>query len=400
MRGSVVKRGDGYSVVVDLDRDPVTGKRRQKWHSGFRTKRVAERALSEIVASVHAGHYLEPTKQTLTDFVTDWLTAIEPTIRPSTHHSYGRNLRLHVLPHLGSVQLRRVDAGMLNALYAALLADGKLTNANGGAGGLSPRSVRYVHTIIHRAFRDAVRWGRIGRNPADAADPPRASAVVRPTMTTWTADQVRAFLDHTADHRLHAAFVLLATTGMRRGEALGLRWSDVDLTAGRVSISQTVIMVHHDIRIGAPKTARGRRTVALDPGTVTALREHRHRQLAERLLMGAGFTDHGLVFCRPDGGPLHPERFSRMFSRELAKIGLPAIRLHDLRHTWATLALSAGEHPKVVQERLGHANVSITLDVYSHVSEGLHGDAASRVASIIFGSVSSALANRGGGVDE
>jgi len=270
---------------------------------------------------------------------------------------------------------------MLNAMYAALLADGKRTTANGGSGGLSPRSVRYIHTIVHRAFRDAVRWARIVRNPADAADPPRASAVVRPTMTTWTADQVRAFIDHTKEHRLHAAYVLLATTGMRRGEALGLRWSDLDLTAGRASISQTVIMVHHDIRIGAPKTARGRRTVALDPGTVTALREHRQRQLAERLLMGVGFTDHGLVFCRPDGGPLHPERFSRTFSRESAHAGLPAIRLHDLRHTWATLALSAGEHPKIVQERLGHANVSITLDVYSHVSEGLHSDAASRIAS-------------------
>jgi integrase len=174
-------------------------------------------------------------------------------------------------------------------------------------------------------------------------------------MTTWTADQVRAFLDHTAEHRLHAAFVLLATTGMRRGECLSLRWSDVDMNAGRVSISQTVIMVHHDVQVGARKTARERRTVALDPETVAALREHRKRQAAERLLMGAGFTDHGLVFCRPDGGPLHPERFSRTFSRETAKIGLPAIRLHDLRHTWATLALSAGEHPKVVQERLGHA---------------------------------------------
>lgn len=400
MRGSVVRRGDGYSIVVELDRDPITGKRRQKWHSGYRTKRDAERALSEIVASVHAGAYVEPTKQTLTEFVTDWLAAIEPTIRPSTHHSYARNLRLHVLPHLGSVQLRRVDAGMLNALYAALLADGKLTTANGGSGGLSPRSVRYIHTIVHRAFRDAVRWGRIARNPADAADPPRASAVVRPTMSTWTADQVRAFLEHTAEHRLYAAYLLLATTGMRRGEALGLRWSDLDLAAGRASISQTVIMVHHDIQIGAPKTARGRRTVALDPGTVLALREHRQRQLAERLLMGAGFADHGLVFCRPDGGPLHPERFSRTFSRESAHAGLPAIRLHDLRHTWATLALSAGEHPKIVQERLGHANVSITLDVYSHVSEGLHGDAASRIASLILGPVSTSLANTSGRNDE
>lgn len=393
MRGSVVKRGDGYSIVVELERDPITGKRRQKWHSGYRTKKDAERALSETVTALHAGTYIEPTKQTLADFVKQWLVAIEPTIRPSTHYSYDRNVRLHVLPHLGSVQLRRIDAGMLNGLYAELLADGKQSN---GGGGLSPRSVRYIHTIVHRAFRDAVRWGRIARNPADAADPPRSAASVRPTMKTWTAEQLRAFLDHTADHRLHAAFVLLATTGMRRGECLGQRWSDVDLQAGRVSITQTVIAVNHDVRMGSPKTARARRTVVIDPGTVVALREHRQRQLAERLLMGAGFTDHGLVFCRPDGAPLHPERFSRTFTIEAARAGLPAIRLHDLRHTWATLALTAGEHPKIVQERLGHANVSITLDVYSHVSEGLHADAASRVAGIIFG-VSTSLANRRGG---
>lgn len=142
------------------------------------------------------------------------------------------------------------------------------------------------------------------------------------------------------------------------------------------------------LRMRNPKTARGRRTVALDPKTVAALREHRQNQLAERLLMGAGFTDHDLVFCRPDGSPLHPERFSRTFAIEAARAGLPLIRCHDLRHTWATLALSAGEHPKVVQERLGHANVSITLDVYSHVTEGLHGEAASRVAGIIFGAPS------------
>jgi hypothetical protein len=117
MRGSVVKRGSGYSVVVELDRDPVTNKRRQKWHSGYRTKREAERALSEIVASVHSGNYIEPTKQTLSEFPKEWLIAVEPTIRPSTYYSYDRNLRLHVLPRLGSVELRRVDAGMLNALY-------------------------------------------------------------------------------------------------------------------------------------------------------------------------------------------------------------------------------------------------------------------------------------------
>jgi integrase len=218
MRGSVVKRGAGYSVVVELDRDPVTGKRRQKWHSGYPTKRAAERALAEMVTSVHQGTYVEPSKQTLGEHLGGWLAAIEPTVRAATHYSYARNLRLHVVPRLGSVQLRRVDGGMLNALYAALLAEGKRSN---GGGGLSPRSVAYVHTILHRAFRDAVRWGRLTRNPADAADPPKASATTPAAMSTWSAEQVRAFLDHMAGHRLYAAFVLLATTGMRRGEALG-----------------------------------------------------------------------------------------------------------------------------------------------------------------------------------
>ena len=262
---------------------------------------------------------------------------------------------------------------MLYGLYAALLADGKRSHVGGG---LAPRTVRYVHTILHRAFRDAVRWGRLARNPTDAADPPRASASARPAMTTWTAGELRAFLDHLHGHRLPAAFVLLATSGARRGEVLGLRWSDLNHDAGRPSIVQTVVAVNHQVQIGSPKTAKGRRTVALDPGTVAALREHRKRQLAERLLMGAGFTDRGLVFCRPDGGPLHPERFSRMFDREIAKTELPRIRLHDLRHSWASLALSAGVHPKVVQERLGHASISITLDVYSHVTPELRREAA------------------------
>jgi integrase len=258
MRGSVVKRGDRYSVVVELDRDPITGKRRQRWTSGYRTKREAERALSEIVASVHAGSYLEPTKQTLAEFATDWLAAIEPTLRPATHYSYGRNLRLHVLPRLGSVQLRRIDAGMLNTLYAALLSEGRRDYAGGG---LSPRTVRYIHTIAHRAFKDAVRWGRLARNPADAADPPKAAEAGRPESITWTADQLRTFLEATRPSRHWTAYLLLATSGMRRGEVLGLRWRDLDLDGGRASIRQTVIAVRHTPMLGTPKTAKGRRTI-------------------------------------------------------------------------------------------------------------------------------------------
>lgn len=396
MRGSVVKRGTGYSVVVELERDPVTGKRRQKWHSGYPTKRAAERALADLVAALHGGTYIEPTKQTLGAYLDEWLAAIEPTVRPATHYSYARNLRLHVRPRLEAVQLRRVDGGTLNALYAALLVDGKRT---GDGGGLSPRTVRYVHTILHRAFRDSVRWGRLARNPADAADPPKGSASSAPTMRTWSAEQLRAFLAATSGHRLFAAFHLLATTGMRRGEALGLRWADLGLDVGRASIVQTVIAINHQVSISSPKTAAGRRTLALDAGTVAALREHRQRHVAERLLMGSGFTDHGLAFCRPDGGPLHPERFSRTFVEQAKRAGLPPIRLHDLRHTWATLALTAGVHPRVAQERLGHATIGITLGTYSHVTAGHHAQAADLVAGIISG-VSTPLAAAAGETDD
>ncbi len=382
MRGSVIRRGTKYSVVLDLGRDPQTNRRRQRWHAGYRTKKEASAALADLIGSVNHGAYVERSRQTVAAFAEEWLAAIAPTVRPSTHYSYDRNVRLHVLAYLGSMPLAAVDAGSLNGLYARLLASGRRDTEGGG---LSPRSVRYVHTISHRMFKDAVRWGRLVRNPADAADPPRTVAAGGPGMTTWTAAELRGFLDGVRGDRLAAAYLLLATTGMRRGEALGLRWVDVDLDAGRAAIRQTVIAVAHQPVFGTPKTAKGRRTVALDAVTVAALREHRQRQLAERLLIGAGWTDHGLVFARVDGGPLHPERFSRTFARQVARLGLPAIRLHDLRHGWATMALAAGVHPKVVQERLGHSGIGITLDIYSHVAAGLHSDAAEQVAGLVFG---------------
>jgi integrase len=313
--------------------------------------------------------------------VAEWLQAIAPTIRPATQYSYERNLRLHVLPQLGSTRLAAVDAGALNGLYARLLIDGRKDYAGGG---LSPRSVRYVHTILHRVFRDAVRWGRLSRNPADAADPPREEATARFGTSTWSPEELRAFLDAVREDRLCLAYLLLATTGMRRGEALGLRWQDVDLDSGRASILQTVIAVRHQVVFGTPKTVKGRRTVVLDASTVAALREHRRRQAEERLQAGTGWVDSGLIFCGVDGGPLHPERFTRRFSERLRQVGLPPIRLHDLRHGWATMALAAGVHPKIVQERLGHANIGITLDIYSHVTATLHGEAAEKVAELVF----------------
>jgi integrase len=179
----------------------------------------------------------------------------------------------------------------------------------------------------------------------------------------------------------------LATTGLRRGEALGLAWSSVDLEAGRLSVSRTLVNLDGDEPVWSdPKTARGRRSIALDPSTVAALRALRVGQAQERLLMGAGHIDHDLVFARPDRRPWHSERFSRTFGEQVSRHGLPALSVHGLRHSWATLALSSGVHPKVVQERLGHSTIGITLDVYSHVMPSMEIDAADRVAALILGS--------------
>jgi integrase len=442
MRGSVVRKGDRYYVKIELDADPATGRRRQKWHSGYRTKREAERARVDLLSKFDRGEYVEPSQQSFAEFLEEWLRAIEPTVRPSTFDSYSRNVRNHVVAHIGSVRLTKVDPGTLNGLYAHLLASGRrkpsrtgrgyssdvveraralraegLTlastaerlrdevvdagritkdtlaslmrrHANGDASDagtqLDGRTVNYVHTIIHRALKDGVRWGRLARNPADAADAPRGGQK-SDGVHSWDAATLRQFLTASAasSDRLHPLWVLLATTGMRRGEALGLRWSDIDLDAGRLRVVQTIIQVRSKVTVGEPKTARGRRPIALDAGTVAVLREHRTRALEERMLVGPAFDDRGLVFHHPDGSCLKPDAVSAAFVRRVRAAGLPRLTLKGLRHTWATLALERGIHPRVVQERLGHSTIAITLGIYSHVAPTLHDEAAQLVADLV-----------------
>jgi integrase len=381
MRGHIRKRGSRWAVVVDVGRD-ADGKRLRKWHSGYERRKDAERALTEILGRLQRGNYVAPSKLTLRAFIEDeWLPAVAVTLRPSTHESYAHNLCGHVLPAIGSMQLQRVTPAMLNALYAEL-ATSREVDARKRAP-LSARTIRYVHTIVHRALGDAVAWDRLARNPADRATPPTPKASAAPTMRTWSAQELRAFLEHVADDRLYAGWRLLAMTGMRRGELLGLRWRDLDLDAARASIVQTLIEGNGAPRLSTPKTDHGRRSVALDPVTVAALRAHRKRQAAERLAWGPAYQDDGLVCAREDGSPIWPRTFSRTFGRRAHDAELPTIRLHDLRHTHATLALQAGVHPKVVSERLGHANIGITLDTYSHAIPAMQEDAAARVAALL-----------------
>jgi integrase len=381
-RGSIRHAANGtWYFVVDVTQPG--GERRQTRRRGFATRRDAQRELTRVLASVDDRAYVEPKRQTLATFLTEtWLPAVQHTIKPSTFESYSRNIRIHIAGRpIGRRRLQQLGPADLNALYAQLLAGDQEHRR------LSPRSVAYVATILHHALRDAVRWHAIVRNPADAADPPRPTS--RPEMRTWKAHELARFLDGVAEDRLSGAWWLLATTGMRRGEVLGLRWQDVDLDAGRLTISRTLVTTEVQRKgepgfaWGTPKTGKGRRQVALDPPTVAVLRSHRARQRQERLVAGAAYDDGDLVCCLEDGRPLHPKALSYYFGRHVKRLGLPRIRLHDLRHTHATLALQAGVHPRVVQERLGHANVSITLDTYSHVDLDMQAIAAAAVTALV-----------------
>jgi integrase len=241
-----------------------------------------------------------------------------------------------------------------------------------------------VHVIIRKALADAARKRLIARNVALDADPPKVAGPGEREMATWTPAELQTFVAAIRDHRLGAAYVLAASTGMRRGEVLGLRWCDIDLATGTLSIRQTIVNVAYQVQLSEPKTARGRRTISLDQATARALRAHQDRQREERLLLQRPVEDDDLVFARLDGSPVHPDYFSQTFERTVKRLGLRRVRLHDLRHTYATLALRAGVDAKTVSARLGHSTVAFTLDVYTKAVPQLDREAADRVAELIF----------------
>jgi integrase len=376
--------------------DPATGKTRQKIERGFTSPTKAERALRERLVKVDRGEYVEPSKRPTREYLAEWVAGLRN--EPSTVASYRRNIELHVVPRIGGVPLSAVTGPQLTALYTELEATGR---ADGREGGLSARTTRYIGTILHRAFRDAVEAGLLTVNPADRAKGPTAKQSQPPEMTTWTADELRSFLDWSAsvDDDLAIAWRLLAMTGMRRGEVLALRWADVDWTASTLSIRRStgVVRVRGEgerVITGLPKSGKSR-VVDLDPQTLGVLKAYRAARASLSLLL---VRDDALVVSNPDGTTRHPERFSREFvrrmercQRDLAEAKRPApntIRLHDLRHTHATLALMAGIHPKVISERLGHAKVSITMDVYSHALPSMQREAAAAMAALVFGAQS------------
>lgn len=382
-RGSV-RQDDNSTWSYTVDLTLPGGQRRQTRKRGFLTRKAAQAALTETLTKLQDQSYVPPSRLVLRTFIEDtWLPAVAGELRPSTLNSYSRNLRLHVLPALGNAPLQSLDASTLTQHYQRLVAGGRKDHRTGT--GLSTTTVRYIHTILRSALQTAYEWDLVPRNVADRAKPPkpRARGDRHIQINTWSSATLAGFLRSTESERLHPLWMLLATTGLRRGEAIGLTWSCLDPVTGALSVRRSLVDVDRGQPVWSdPKTSRGRRVVALDTATLDALAHVWVRAKADKQLAAETYHDHDLVFTHEDGTPLHPDTTSRNFTRRLTQLQLPRIRLHDLRHTWATLALESGIHPKVVQERLGHAHVSITLDLYSHVSPAMQSDAAERVAAL------------------
>ena len=389
-RGSVKQAANGtWWFIVDIESDEIgpTGapKRKQTRRRGFATKRAAQAELTRILTSMEKSSYVAPSRQTVAEYLqATWLPSIRHTLKSSTFESYERNIRLHVAGRfIGARPLQKIDGQQLNMLYSLLL-EGDDTHRK-----LSVKSVRYISTILHRAFKDAMLQGALAYNPVERSAPPKQTAARE--MEVWTPEEARTFLAHVANDRLYGAYQLLLYTGMRRGELLGLKWGDINLEAGHLLSVRSYVATGPQrtddpgAEFTSPKTAKGRRRIALDSATITALRAHKARQNQERLLLGVGYDDQDMVFAMADGRPIHPKLMSWYFERDVKAAGVKRIRLHDTRHTYATIALNAGVHPRIVQERLGHANVSITLDTYSHVDLNMQAEAHDRVAALLTG---------------
>ncbi len=355
--GSIRRRSDGrWEARVVLE----NGQRKSFY---AKTRQEVSRLLAGALRDRDAGLPIVGEKQTVEQYLTQWLNDIKPTIRLRSWIRYEEAVRLHVLPRLGSVVLSRLSPQQVQSLYTVKLSEG-----------LAPATVARIHAVLRRAFGEATRMGIIQRNVVALVRPPRPIAK---EMRVLTPEQARIFLAAVVDDPLEALYVLALTTGMRRGEMLALHWADVNLEARFIQVRFTVQHIAGaQVLYSPPKTARSRRKVALSARAVDALQKHRQRQEQQRAIVGANWVDNDLVFTTATGEPMRGNHIlQRNFAPILRRAGLPPMRFHDLRHPAATLLLMQGIHPKIVSEMLGHSTISMTLDTYSHVLPDMQRDA-------------------------
>jgi integrase len=346
----------GAYVGPDGKRRYVSGKTKEEARRNLRrAKGDAERGLVFDGDNLRVGEYLD---RWLSDSVSD-------TVKATTFERYEQIVRLHLKPALGRVKLKALTPAHVRGLYREKLEAGS-----------SARTVRYIHTTLHKALKQAVMDGLIPRNATEAVRPPQPT---REEMHPLTPEQAKHLLQvaHESGDRLEALYVLAINTGLHQGELLGLKWDDVDLEDGSLQVRRTLAITKNGLVLTSPKTTGSRRSVKLTSKAIEALKRHLERQLGEIDRVGSLWNENGMKFASETGEPLNRHNLTRRsFKPLLKRAGLPEIRFHDLRHTCATLLLTRNVNAKIVSEMLGHSTIAITLDTYSHVLPNMRDQAA------------------------
>jgi integrase len=361
--GSIGLRTDGrWSARLALN-----GRRKEIYG---KTRGEVARRLSAAIKAHNDGLPLPSDKQTFAQFVEKWVATITPTVRPKTAQNYALLLRHHAVPLIGKVPMTRLQPADLVRVYEERR-----------KAGAAPLSILHLHRAIYRALRFAERWGDVPRNIAALVDAPK---IVRSEMRALSGEEARRLLQEVQGDRLEAFLVLALSTGMRCGELLGLTWRAVNLDRGSVSVVASLQPTPHGLDLVEVKTNRSRRVIDIEPRVIAALRRHRAAQQMERRVAGSTWEERDLVFTNELGWPIDGRSLIRQWFRPLlVKAGLP--RIHDLRHSYASIALANGTHPKIVQEAMGHATIAVTLDLYSHTVPSLQREAAQTMGKALFG---------------
>ena len=371
MIGSIRQRSKGtWQLRYDGPPDG-TGKRRFVSETVKGNKKEAEKVLRERLAAIENGGYVARDKETVATFMDRWLetyAATNTTLR--TQEGYRGNIGRYIKPSIGGISLQNLTGQQIQGMYSGMLEQG-----------LSARTTLHTHRVLRKALADAVRWGLLPRNVADAATPPRPE---RKQTNMWDAEDIDRFLVAAEISRFRDFYRLSVLTGMRRSELAGLKWDHVDLVGGRISVVSTLQRIPgHGLVDGQPKTSRSRRSIALYQEAVGVLHEIRGRQIESRLAIGELWRQKGYVFTQADGSPIDPESVTKDFCAIVRKAHLPHLTLHGLRHAHATLALTAHVNPKIVSERLGHSSIAVTMDIYSRVLPGMQAEAAQAVEDLL-----------------
>lgn len=353
-----------WEARASVGHDPATGKALRPSFYGKTKKEVLDQ-LAQALHEVRTGTYIRPTQITLGEWMAKWLTVYKKgQIAQSTYENYQIMIETHIKPQLGNMPLMKLQVNTLQAFYNEKLEHGRVD----GKGGLSTKMVRYIHTLIRQALAQALKESFLSRNVADATSPP---TIRNKQFKPIEESELIAFLENkeVKDDRLYAAYVLVATTGLRRGELLGLCWDCVALEQENITVKRQLLTLKDGLKLAdSTKSKSGRRNIALTDDAVRELKAHKRRQAEERLHIGGAYQDNGLVFCKADGTAIDPREFTKRFQKRMVDAGLPKTRLHDMRHLHATLLLKRGIPAKLVQERLGHSSIQMTLDLYSHVT--------------------------------